>query len=47
MLASNTRSVRVAEKLGETVEGEFRWAEHDLLVYGSDLPLRAAGTGGA
>jgi RimJ/RimL family protein N-acetyltransferase len=44
---ANSRSVRVAEKLGETVEGEFQWAGHDLLVYGSDLPLAAAGTGGA
>lgn len=44
---SNTRSIRVAEKLGETVEGEFRAFELDLLVYGSDLPLVAAGTGAA
>jgi RimJ/RimL family protein N-acetyltransferase len=44
---ANTRSVRVAEKLGETVEGEFRWSGHDLLVYGSDLPLSAVGTRGA
>jgi RimJ/RimL family protein N-acetyltransferase len=36
---SNTRSIRVAEKLGETVEGRFQLREFDLLVYGADLPL--------
>jgi RimJ/RimL family protein N-acetyltransferase len=36
---SNARSIRVAEKLGETVEGHFRLREFDLLVYGADLPL--------
>jgi RimJ/RimL family protein N-acetyltransferase len=36
---SNTRSIRVAEKLGETVEGSFRHAGFDLRVYGADLPL--------
>jgi RimJ/RimL family protein N-acetyltransferase len=40
----NVRSQRVAEKLGETVEGRFQLRQLDLLVYGSDLPLRAAGT---
>jgi RimJ/RimL family protein N-acetyltransferase len=44
---SNTRSIRVAEKLGEKVEGNFQLREFDLLVYGSDLPLGQAGTGGA
>jgi RimJ/RimL family protein N-acetyltransferase len=43
----NARSIRVAEKLGERLEGEFSYAGFDLLVYGSDLPLAAAGTGGA
>jgi RimJ/RimL family protein N-acetyltransferase len=36
---SHTRSIRVAEKLGETVEGRFQLREFDLLVYGADLPL--------
>ena len=36
---SNTRSIRVAEKLGETVEGNFSVPGFELLVYGSDLPL--------
>jgi RimJ/RimL family protein N-acetyltransferase len=40
----NARSIRVAEKLGEQVEGHFSHAGFDLLVYGSDLPLREAGT---
>jgi RimJ/RimL family protein N-acetyltransferase len=44
---SNQRSIRVAEKLGEEVEGRFRLREFDLLVYGSDLPLTGVGTGGA
>jgi RimJ/RimL family protein N-acetyltransferase len=39
---SNTRSIRVAEKLGETVEGHFQLREFDLLVYGADLPLRGS-----
>ncbi len=42
---SNARSIRVAEKIGETLEGQFRYLEFDLLVYGADLPLNAAGTG--
>jgi RimJ/RimL family protein N-acetyltransferase len=46
---SNARSIRVAEKLGETLEGEFSVFGFDLRVYGSDLPLsgsraRRAGT---
>jgi RimJ/RimL family protein N-acetyltransferase len=46
---SNARSIRVAEKLGETVEGRFQLREFDLLVYGTGLPLsdspgRRAGT---
>jgi RimJ/RimL family protein N-acetyltransferase len=43
----NARSIRVAEKLGETLEGRHRARGFDLLVYGCDLPLRGAGTGGA
>jgi RimJ/RimL family protein N-acetyltransferase len=39
ILPSNTRSIRVAEKLGETVEGSFRHAGLDHRVYGADLPL--------
>jgi RimJ/RimL family protein N-acetyltransferase len=39
---SNTRSIRVAEKLGQTVEGHFQLREFDLLVYGADLPLGSA-----
>jgi RimJ/RimL family protein N-acetyltransferase len=49
---SNARSARVAEKIGETVEGHFQYAGLDLLVYGADLPLSGspgerAGTGAA
>ena len=36
---SNKRSQRVAEKLGETVEGRFQLRQFNLLVYGTDLPL--------
>jgi RimJ/RimL family protein N-acetyltransferase len=36
---SNARSIRVAEKLGEAVEGHFQLREFGLLVYGADLPL--------
>jgi RimJ/RimL family protein N-acetyltransferase len=36
---SNARSLRVAEKLGETLEGEFSHFGFDLNVYGADLPL--------
>jgi len=36
---ANARSIRVAEKLGEKLEGEFSYAGFDLLVYGADLPL--------
>ena len=46
ILPSNTNSIRVAEKLGERVEGSFQLREFDLRVYGSDLPLAQAGTGG-
>jgi RimJ/RimL family protein N-acetyltransferase len=35
----NKNSIRVAEKLGEAVEGEFQLRELDLRVYGTDLPL--------
>jgi RimJ/RimL family protein N-acetyltransferase len=41
---TNTRSIRVAEKLGETVEGRFQLREFDLLVYGADLPLHGSPT---
>ena len=37
--ASNSRSIRVAERLGETLEGEVNLRGFDLLVYGADLPL--------
>jgi RimJ/RimL family protein N-acetyltransferase len=36
---SNARSIRVAEKLGETHEGHFHVRGFDLLVYGTELPL--------
>ena len=36
---SNARSIRVAEKLGEALEGEFSVFGFDLHVYGADLPL--------
>lgn len=40
--ASNSRSIRVAEKLGETLEGHHKTRGFDLLVYGTDLPLRGS-----
>ena len=43
----NRNSIRVAEKLGETLEGEHTTRGFDLLVYGCDLPLDGAGTRGA
>ena len=36
---ANERSIRVAEKLGETLEGHHSTRGFDLLVYGTDLPL--------
>jgi RimJ/RimL family protein N-acetyltransferase len=39
----NTRSMRVAEKLGEKVEGRVNVRGFDLLVYGTDLPLDSPG----
>jgi RimJ/RimL family protein N-acetyltransferase len=39
---SNQQSIRVAEKLGEKPEGRHSVRGFDLLVYGADLPLRAA-----
>jgi RimJ/RimL family protein N-acetyltransferase len=36
---SNEQSIRVAEKLGERLEGHHRVRGFDLLVYGSYLPL--------
>jgi len=36
---SNARSIRVAEKLGETFEGNFTGLGFVLHVYGADLPL--------
>jgi RimJ/RimL family protein N-acetyltransferase len=36
----NANSIRVAEKLGETVEGEFTFEGHKLLIYGIDAPKR-------
>ena len=44
---ANAQSIRVAEKLGETLEGRHSTRGFDLLVYGCDLPLRGAGTGAA
>ena len=44
---NNDRSIRVAEKLGETYEGVHRARGFELLVYGCDLPLDSAGTRGA
>jgi RimJ/RimL family protein N-acetyltransferase len=35
----NAQSIRVAEKLGETLEGHHTTRGFDLLVYGTDLPL--------
>ena len=35
----NERSIRVAEKLGETLEGHHRTRGFEFLVYGTDLPL--------
>ena len=35
----NAQSIRVAEKLGQTLEGEHSTRGFDLLVYGTDLPL--------
>jgi RimJ/RimL family protein N-acetyltransferase len=35
----NERSIRVAEKLGETLEGRHNARGFELLVYGTDLPL--------
>ena len=38
----NAQSIRVAEKLGETLEGRHSTRGFDLLVYGVDLPLDSA-----
>lgn len=35
----NAQSIRVAEKLGETLEGRHSTRGFELLVYGADLPL--------
>jgi RimJ/RimL family protein N-acetyltransferase len=35
----NAQSIRVAEKLGATLEGRHQTRGFDLLVYGTDLPL--------
>jgi RimJ/RimL family protein N-acetyltransferase len=43
ILPSNANSIRVAEKLGEQVEGNFQLREFDLRVYGADLPLTGSG----
>ena len=42
----NAQSIRVAEKLGETLEGRHSTRGFDLLVYGVDLPLVGALTRG-
>jgi RimJ/RimL family protein N-acetyltransferase len=44
---TNAQSIRVAEKLGEQPEGDFTTRGFLLRIYASDLPLGAAGTGGA
>jgi RimJ/RimL family protein N-acetyltransferase len=36
---ANDQSIRVAEKLGEKLEGHHMTRGFDLLVYGADLPL--------
>jgi len=36
---ANEQSIRVAQKLGEKLEGHLRVRGFDLLVYGTDLPL--------
>jgi RimJ/RimL family protein N-acetyltransferase len=38
----NENSIRVAEKLGERLEGHHRTRGFELLVYGTDLPLGSA-----
>ena len=43
ILPSNANSIRVAEKLGEKVEGSFQLRDFDLRVYGADLPLTGSG----
>jgi RimJ/RimL family protein N-acetyltransferase len=39
ILPTNSQSIRVAEKLGETPEGPHQVMEFELVVYGTDLPL--------
>jgi RimJ/RimL family protein N-acetyltransferase len=41
ILEDNQRSRRVAEKLGESIEGRVQLRGHELLVYGTDLPVGA------
>ena len=36
----NTASIRVAERLGETLEGKTELLGHDVLIYGIDRPAR-------
>jgi RimJ/RimL family protein N-acetyltransferase len=36
---SNANSIRVADKLGEALEGRHSTRGFELLVYGADLPL--------
>jgi RimJ/RimL family protein N-acetyltransferase len=43
ILPSNANSIRVAEKLGEKLEGSFQLRDFDLRVYGADLPLSGSG----
>jgi RimJ/RimL family protein N-acetyltransferase len=40
---ANEQSIRVAEKLGETLEGRHSTRGFNLLVYGCDLPLDSPG----
>ena len=39
ILPTNSQSIRVAEKLGETPEGRHQVMEFELVIYGADLPL--------
>lgn len=36
----NKNSIRVAEKLGETLEGQTQLLGHDVLIYGIDRPTK-------
>lgn len=38
---SNTNSIKVAERLGEKVEGKTELLGHDVLIYGIDRPVNS------